>query len=195
MSAAAECETGQVRRSGRASCAATVMVTVLAAVAGCAGGSSPRAHDKHRSNPAAEKTVVRNGRVVPAGTAVPFLAQAGVALRLAAAKPSISRERLSSSYGYAPAHGYYVTFRVVIANTGRKPVQVTPANFFVRIGAKGRVTSYDGNAPYSGASAQLDPTVVEPGDRVRAPLTFDVGARHGRLAYAPDGSPAVIWRF
>jgi hypothetical protein len=57
------------------------------------------------------------------------------------------------------------------------------------------VTSYDGNSPYSGASRQLDTTELQAGDRVGAPLTFDTAWKHGRFVYAPDGSPAVVWRF
>jgi hypothetical protein len=84
---------------------------------------------------------------------------------------------------------------MVVENTGRKPIAIGPADFFVRLAEGGRVTTTDGNAPYSGASAQLDPTILDPGDTVRSPLTFDVGERHGRLAYAPDGSPAIVWTF
>ena len=38
-------------------------------------------------------------------------------------------------------------------------------------------------------------TYLSPGENYSAPLTFDVRSTHGVLSYAPDGSPAVSWRF
>ena len=140
-------------------------------------------------------TVVRAGRVVRAGTTVPFQAQAGVTLKIRASRPSLSRQRLSSSYGYAPARGYYVTFLVTLANTGRRPVDIGPGDFFVQVSWQGKVTTLMGNAPYSGASAQLDTTQLDAGQTVSGPLTFDVRSPHGTLAFAPDGSPAVSWTY
>ena len=140
-------------------------------------------------------TVTRSAYVLTAGEMTDFTAQAGVSLRLTASKPRVSRGRLSSSYGYAPAHGYYVTFTLTIVNTGSQPVDLGPPNFHVRIPGEGVVTAYDGNAPYSGAPQQLDSTELDPGDRVRAPLTFDVRRPHGVLMYLPDRTAAVTWRF
>jgi hypothetical protein len=140
-------------------------------------------------------TVIHRFRAVRAGQPAVIQAQAGVALRLTVSRPTVSRTRLSSSYGYPPQHGYYVTFRVTVANTGRLPVQVGPADFVVRVGHDRAVTTYDGNAPYSGASRQLDTTQVAPGERVSGPLTFDVAAVHGRIAYVPDRSAAAAWTF
>jgi hypothetical protein len=133
--------------------------------------------------------------VLRAGERAELPAQAGVSVSLKAAPPATSRTRLSSSYGYPPANGLYVTFRMTVVNTGRRTIALSPRDFYVRIADGDRVTTYDGNAPYSGAPRQLDQTLLEPGDRVSAPLTFDVGGRHGRLAYAPDGSAAVVWTF
>jgi len=156
------------------------------------GGPAPSTRPP---SPAPTITVIKSGQVVRAGTTVPFRAQAGVALRLRASRPSLSRQRLSSSYGYAPAHGYYVTFLVTLVNTGRSPVDVGPSDFFVRVSRQGKVTTLMGNAPYSGASAQLDATQLDPGQSLSGPLTFDVRATHGTLAFAPDGSPAISWTY
>jgi hypothetical protein len=133
--------------------------------------------------------------VVVAGRTVPFAAQRGVTLRLKASTAQVSRTSLSATYGYPPSHGYYVTFRLTIDNTGRKPVQIGPGNFVVVIPGEGRVTSYDGNGPYSGAHSQLDNTEVAPGELLTAPLSFDVRGTHGRLLFVPDNSAAVVWRF
>jgi len=174
---------------------ATVAVLVL--TAGCAGTSTAPTAGRVPSTtaPAPTRTVVSSARVYPAGRTAVIRAQAGVALRLRASTPRLSQTSLSSSYGHPPQHGYYLTFRVVAVNTGRRPISLGPRDFYLRVPGRGRVTSYDGNSPYSGASAQLDPTELDAGQRVAGPLTFDVGRRHGRLAFAPDGSPAVLWTY
>jgi hypothetical protein len=174
-------------------------LTALLAVVvltGCAGArSTPHADLSQSPSPAPVRTIVKDSRVVAAGRAVPFAAQAGVALRLRASAARVSRTSLSATYGYPPSHGYYVTFHLTIANTGSKSVQIGPGNFVVVIPGEGRVTSYDGNGPYSGAHAQLDNTELAAGDVLRAPLSFDVHAVHGRLLFVPDSSAAVVWRF
>jgi hypothetical protein len=133
--------------------------------------------------------------VLDIGATAGFRAQDGVALRLRASGPQVSRTRLSSSHGYPPAHGYYVTIDVTIANTGRTSLPITPQYFAVRVAGEGRVSSYDGNSPYSGAPRQLDPTQLDPGQTISAPLTFDVRSPHGRFQFLPDGSPAIVWRY
>lgn len=147
------------------------------------------------ASPAPTITIVRSGRVVRAGVTVPFHAQAGVALKIRATTPSVSTHRLSPSYGYGPAHGYYVTFVVTIANTGSRSVAMGPGDFFVQVSRQGKVTTLMGNSPYSGASAQLDTTQLDAGESLTGPLTFDVRSPHGSLAFAPDGSPAVTWTY
>lgn len=178
-----------------------VVVALLATVAvgGCRSGPGHAAGGPASAStsptPAPTITIVRSGRTLAAGLTADFTAQAGVSLRITASKPSVSRTRLSRSYGYPPAHGYYVTFRLAIANTGSESVDIGPSNFRVRITGEGTVTAYAGNAPYSGASQQLDNTQIDPGQTIRAPLTFDVRRPHGVLQYLPDRSPAISWTF
>jgi hypothetical protein len=185
-------------RWGAAAAAAAAVVAV------CASGCQVRERVHAAAQPASTRpiasprptiTVLKSQQVVAAGATVDFRAQAGVSLRLRASQPRVSRTRLSSSYGSGPARGYYVTFAITIVNTGSRSVDLGPANFHVRLPGEGVVTSYDGNAPYSGASQQLDTTQVDPGETVRAPLTFDVRRPHGSLLFLPDSSPAVTWRF
>jgi hypothetical protein len=169
----------------------------VAVLSGCAGvRTNPSVDVSPRSaSPVPTRTIVKSSRVVAAGRSVPFAAQRGVTLRLKASVPAVSRASLSSTYGYPPSHGYYVTFRLTIRNTGGKPVQLGPGNFALVVPHQGRVTSYDGNGPYSGAHAQLDTTELEPGDVISAPLSFDVRTPHGRLLFLPDRTAAVVWRF
>jgi hypothetical protein len=155
-------------------------------------GPSPSAHPV---SPAPTITVVRTAHTVRAGATVPFHAQAGVSLKIRATRPSVSQRRLSSSYGYAPARGYYVTIVVTLANVGARSVAIGAGDFFVQVLRQGKVTTLMGNAPYSGASAELDTTQLDPGQTVTGPLTFDVRSPHGSLAFAPDGSAAILWTY
>jgi hypothetical protein len=179
-----------------------VLVGAISLSAGCAATPAPQTEPPQTEpsqtqsvTPVPTRTIVKSSRVVAAGRAVPFAAQRGVTLRLRASAPEVSRTSLSPNYGYPPSHGYYVTFQLTIINTGRKPVQIGPGNFALTVAGQGRVTSYDGNGPYSGARAQLDTTEISPGDVIRAPLSFDVRTPHGRLLFLPDRSAAVMWRF
>jgi len=179
----------------------TVLATAVVAFSTACGGQSAQPQSAPSSggpasvSPAPVRTVVKNSRVVDAGRAVPFRAQRGVTLRLRASSAEVSRSSLSANYGYPPSHGFYVTFRLTITNTGSKSVQIGPSNFVVVIPGEGRVTSYDGNAPFSGAPRQLDTTQITPGEVLHGPLSFDVRTPHGRLQFVPDTSAAIVWRF
>lgn len=146
-------------------------------------------------SPRPVRTLIHAFHRYDAGQTAALDAQQGVSLRITVAKPSTSRTRLSSSYGYPPQHGYYLTFRISLVNTGSEPVELGPHNFVVVIPGQGTVTSYDGNSPYSGASRQLNTTELEPGDHETAPLTFDVRATHGRMDFRPARATAAQWRF
>ena len=171
---------------------------LLVALLSC-GGGQPAARPPTRSpappHPAPKRTIVKNTRVYRAGHTARLQAQHGVALRFTVSRPRSSRSRLSSTHGYPPQHGYYLTFRVRVVNVGTRPVQLGPNDFVVRIRHEGTVTSYDGNAPYSGAPRQLDTTEVDPGAHVAGPLTFDVRRVHGRFEFVPDRSAALAWTF
>lgn len=173
---------------------AFVVIALSTVVAGCAGSASPVTQPSTTpTKPRPVRTIVRGAHVVHPGQAVRLDAQRGVAIRLRATGPKLSRTQLSSSHGYPPAHGYYVTFHVTVVNLGHKPVGISPDDFATVVQGQGRVTSYEGNAPYSGGARQLDPTELAPGDSVRAPLTFDVSRPHGRFGYYPDRTAAIVW--
>ena len=190
------CETGPVstRRLAAAGCA-------LALLAGC-GFRHHRVVITHQlppvidsTSPRPTRTIIHDFRTYRVGQTASLAAQQGVALRIAVGKPSTSTTRLSSSYGYPPQHGHYVTFQITVTNTGTQSIEVSPRNFVVRIPGQGVVTSYDGNSPYSGASRQLDTTELAPGDHVSAPLTFDVASVHGRFDFRPVHATAAAWTF
>ena len=172
-------------------------LTTALLLAGCAGHPSGPAQSVVTEPPSPAPTITTTlaTRALQAGATADFTAQAGVSLRLTASAPRVSTTRLSRSYGHPPARGYYVTFTLTIVNTGSRPVDLGPPNFHLRVPREGVVTAYDGNAPYSGAPTQLDNTELAPGERVRAPLTFDVRRPHGVLMYLPDRSPAITWSF
>lgn len=148
----------------------------------------------HPPNPT--KTVVRDYRTYRAGQTGVLQSRSQHALLLmSVSKPSTSTQRLSSSYGYPPANGHYVTFVITIKNNGRVPVLLQRLDFFVQTPGKARTTTDDGNAPFSGSGTQLDTTQLVPGKRVTNNLTFDVGDPSGTLFYAPDGEKAIAWKF
>jgi len=176
----------------------TAALAAVCLVAGCRShpAAGPSTVDTTASPlPRPTITVTKSAHVLVAGATTDFTAQAGVSMRLTASRPQVSRGRLSRSYGYPPARGYYVTFSLTIVNTGSQPVDLGPPNFHVRIPGEGVVTSYGGNAPYSGAPRQLDNTELAPGESLHAPLTFDVRRPHGVLMYLPDRTAAVTWQF
>ena len=148
-----------------------------------------------RTSPQPTRTVVHAFHRYVVGQTALIAAQAGVSLRLTVSKPSVSTTSLSSSHGYPPQHGYYLTFHLVVTDTGSRPVIIGPHDFAVRVPGQGAVTSYDGNSPYSGANRQLDTTELESGDTDRAPLTFDVRGRHGQFVYRPGGKTVAVWTY
>lgn len=202
LTLASPSDTRPVHDTGRVSFRLVALATcALALLAGC-GFRHHRVVVTHTLPPVIEttspqpaRTVIHEFRTYRAGQTATLAAQRGVSLRLGVGKPSTSTTRLSSSYGYAPQHGHYVTFLISVTNTGSESIEISPRNFVVEIHGQGVVTSYDGNSPYSGASRQLDTTELEPGEHVSAPLTFDVRQTHGRLDFRPGRATAAAWTF
>lgn len=186
-----------------------VLLLAVVAAGGCGCGLTTTkvvttTHDIRRTTPAASPVVrvVKTVQTVRAGASAELLhaqrvggQRVQIDLRLTAGAPSVSHTALSS-YAYAPARGSYLTFPITIRNRGQVPVLVKPTDFSVDVGgAETHVTSYDGNAAYSGAHQQLDATALSPGQTVHKPLTFDVSSARGVLTYAPERRPAIRWRF
>lgn len=183
---------------------ATAAVAALSLVAGChAGGSSaPQPGQtvnteitKHPS-PKPTKTIVRGFRTLRSGEAERLQAANGAAMVIKVSGPSVSTTRLSSSYGYPPEHGYYVTFKIRIKDVGPTPIVIQRLDFWVRSSGLGKITTNDGAAPYSGSPSQLDTTEITHGESVSNNLTFDVARPSGTVYYGPGGKrPTVAWRF
>jgi hypothetical protein len=134
---------------------------------------------------------VRIGQVVQIGKA-----GGHAAALIKIGKPRVSRTRLSSSYGYAPAHGYYLNFPIKMYNDGKAPLLVDRLDFWVEVPGLGKINTNDGNSPFSGASQQLDTTELESGQGVSNYLAFDVSSTHGKFVYGPGGKKAsVFWRY
>lgn len=147
----------------------------------------------HTSKPI---VVIHGYRTLRAGQ----LAQIGVAGQSGAAlvtvgKPRIARGPLSSDYGYAPQHGYYVNFPIKMFDDGSGSVLVNRLDFWVQVPGQGKVNTNDGNSPVSGAHEQLDTTEIERGQSVSNFLAFDVSSPHGTFVYGPHGKPMVAWSY
>jgi hypothetical protein len=151
---------------------------------------------RHHHLPTPVRTIVRNYRTYRAGqTGVLDSPSQHASLQISVSPASTSSTRLSTSYGYAPANGHYVTFRITIRNTGRIPIVVQRLDFWVRTPGAKKTTTDDGNAPYSGSGTELDTTELTPGEKVSNNLTFDVATASGTLLYGPNGKPALAWTF
>jgi hypothetical protein len=120
----------------------------------------------------------------------------GAAALIKILPPRVSRTRLSPTYGYAPAHGYYVNFLIKVYNDGKKPLLIDRLDFWVVTPGSGKENTNAGNSPFSGAPRQLDTTELESGQGVKNYLAFDVSVPHGTFSYGPGGKKAsVTWRF
>jgi len=147
-------------------------------------------------HPHPTKTIVRDYRTYRAGeTGVLSSPSQHASIHITVGPPSRSTTRLSPSYGYAPQHGHYVTFRLTIRNAGKVPILIQRLDFWVRTPGAAKTTTDEGNAPYSGSGSQLDTTTLTPGDSVTNDLTFDVANPTGTLLYGQNGHPALAWTF
>jgi hypothetical protein len=185
-----------------------MLVAVVATVAGCnAGGSTPAGTPPtitttitKTASPQPTKTVIRGFHTLRPGQSETLQGADGAAMFIKVSGPSVSTTRLSPTYGYAPLHGYYVTFTIKIKDVGTTPIVIKRLDFWVKTPGLGRINTNDGNAFVSGSSRQLDTTELTPGAAVVSTisndLTFDVSHPSGTLYYGPGGKkPTVAWRF
>lgn len=152
------------------------------------------------ASPHPTKTVVRSFRLLRTGESETLQSKSGAAMFIKVAGPSVSTTRLSSTYGYPPSHGYFVTFKIKIKDVGSTPIVIQRLDFWVRTPGLGRVNTNDGTAFVSGSPSQLDTTELTPGASVVSTisnnLTFDVSHPSGTLYYGPGGKkPTVAWKF
>ena len=100
----------------------------------------------HSLSPDPTKTVIKRYPTYPAGaTATINVPQEHASLTITAGAPSKSTTRLSPTYGYAPSHGYYVTFPLTIKNTGQASLLIERLDFYVKTPGLGKITTNDGN--------------------------------------------------
>lgn len=168
---------------------------VPAAPPGRAAPSPARGSATARPSPPARVVVPVSPCPTRLGGTVTLGDPAGAQVRITLGRPSFSRSSLSPDYGKAPRNGSYLTVPVRVASVGALPALVRPEDFTVRQPGRPRTTTEDGNAPYSGAPQALNPTVVDPGETVTGPLTYDLASRSGEVVYAPQSGPGCSWRF
>lgn len=181
--------------------AAGLAAVVGLTAAGCGSGTSsgghpPGASVKPTKSHIPPKLIVKGHRTLRAGQ----VAQIGSAgqhaiVLIKVGKPKVSRTRLSKTYGYGPAHGYYVTFPIKILNAGTASLLIDRLDFWVKAPGLGTINTNQGNAPYSGAPEQLDTTELTQGEHLSNFLTFDVNTPHGRFIYGPGHKISVAWKY
>jgi hypothetical protein len=188
------------RLARRAAAAAGALIVVT----GCNLGShTTTIHEPTTSStvfrtktPAPVKTIYRNYQTLQVNHTGQLLSKsqhAGVDIFVG--KPSVSHTRLSTTHGYPPLHGSYVTFKIVIRNVGKVGILVQRLDFFVRTPGARKTTTDDGNSPASGSDSQLDSTELQPGQQISNFLTFDVAHPTGTFFYAPHGDKSLAWKF
>lgn len=184
--------------------AALLLAAVALLAAGCNFGAhrtvvittGPTGTTTIIHTPTATPTIIKGYPRYAAGqTGTISVPSQNASLTITAGVPSVSTTRLSPSYGYAPEYGYYVTFPLVIRNTGQASLLIERLDFYVKTPKLGKVTTNGGDAPYSGSPQQLDSTLLAPGKTIRKPLTFDVSVPKGTFYYAPGGKPTIAWTF
>lgn len=129
------------------------------------------------------------------GAAFAVGAATSARVRITLSRPSFSRTSLSGTYGKAPRNGRYLTVQLRLTSVGSASVFVAPSDFYVTQPGRPKLTTDDGNAPFSGASQAFNATAADPGETVTGPLTFDVPPGTGQVVYAPESTPACSWRF
>lgn len=179
-----------------------VLAAALTMTAACNPFSSSTKHEpgptvtitsKHHTSKAIviyKYRTLKAGQVAQIGTA-----NNGAAVLIKVGKPRVVRGPLSSDYGYAPSHGYYVNFPIKMYDDGTTSVLVNRLDFWVNVPGLGKVNTNQGNSPVSGAHEQLDTTELERGQGVSNFLAFDVSSPHGTIVYGPRGKPNVAWRY
>jgi hypothetical protein len=181
---------------------ATVVAVALGMLAtGCLGSHKtvvvlhPGKTVTHTASPQPTQTRIKGHPTYQAGTTTTIQPQQGVSMTITVGVPSKSKNRLSPNYGYPPEHGYYVTFPLVIKNSGTTPLLIERLDFYVKTPGLGKVTTNDGAAPYSGSPRQLDTTPLAPGRTLHNNITFDVSNPRGTFYYAPGSKPTAAWKF
>jgi hypothetical protein len=109
--------------------------------------------------------------------------------------------RPAQSYGYRPAHGYFVVVQVKATADPSYPDgwEISEDEFYALV----RGTHYDPGNGYAimaltDAQSTADiTTVLAAGETARGWMAFDVPSRHGYIAYAPNpnGQPVAEWKY
>jgi hypothetical protein len=100
--------------------------------------------------------------------------------------------------GEKPKFGYFVIFTLSVSAT-KGTFSFDPYDFYVRADDGEKHEYGAGNSLYATDSGtELSGDGMSAGEKqTRKTMAFDLPARHGRLAYAPnyDGNALVFWRF
>ncbi|MGH3410067.1 MAG: hypothetical protein ACRDRJ_47365 [Streptosporangiaceae bacterium] len=120
-----------------------------------------------------------------------------------AATVAIGRKEVSSrpvdGFSDRPQNGFFVAVHITVrASTSLADgFDINPLDFYALSG-RAHFDEGDGNA-FEGprSNRDLNATTLNAGETASGWLLFDLPARHGRVAYAPnlDGPPLAYWKF
>ncbi len=107
--------------------------------------------------------------------------------------------RPADAYGSAPQHGYFLTVRVraMALPSYWNGFDIGPMDFYALLRSS-HFEEGNGNAlDAPGADRELDYATLNAAESTSGTLVFDVPAKHGKIAYAPEfeGGPIGYWSF
>ncbi len=93
-----------------------------------------------------------------------------------------------------PAEKFFLHVVVLAQATGSQQVSVDPSQFYFRLPSGDRFNSGEGNASGAVGNRALASTTLNPGEKVRGEVVFDVPSKAGDIVYDEGGGAAVVWR-
>jgi hypothetical protein len=171
-------------------------------VTACGGGSPKASPSSPSPAPSASRTTSSRGLLLAGsscrqhlGGTVAFQdAARHLAVRISTGRPHVVDHALAS-YAHGPVNGHFLVVDVTLTNLATTGLLVDPTRFVLTTSSGRRLTVDSGNAPSSGASHVLDPTLLTPRGSDAGPLIFDTPGLHGRIVYAPAGHSECTWTF
>jgi uncharacterized protein DUF4352 len=93
-----------------------------------------------------------------------------------------------------PAEKFFLHVVVLAQVAGSQQVSVDPSQFYFRLPSGDRFNSGEGNASGAVGNRALASTTLNPGEKVRGEVVFDVPSKASEIVYHEGRGAAVVWR-
>jgi len=114
-------------------------------------------------------------------------------VKITLSAPRFTTERPDEFSG-PPAEKFFLHVGVLAQAAGNQRVSVEPSYFYFRLPSGDRFNYGDGNASGAVGNRALVATTLNPGEKVRGEIVFDVPSKGGELVYDEGSGAAVVWR-